>query len=525
MSTPDTPLQSDAAYRALSTRDARFDGRFFVGVTSTGIYCRPVCRVRVPRAENCRFFPHAAAAEQGGFRPCLRCRPELAPGLSLTDTSRTLARTAASMIERAVADGLPVSLADLAGRLGVTDRHLRRIFAAEFDVSPIDWLTTHRLLLAKQLLTDTRLPVTQVALASGFGSLRRFNDAFASHYRLAPGALRKAGEPRNAKTAPVTAHDAGDVTLTLPWRAPYDVAAMRQFLANRPLPGVEAHAEGVWRRTLRVPHLQTHLTGWISLTLDETRGAARVGVSASLAPALGAVRRRVRHLLDVDTDTTSIDAALQNLPGGMRPGLRVPGCMDGFETTVRIILGQQVTVAAACTLAGRLVRRFGEPVSTPHEGLTHLFPTAQALAEADPAHIGELGIVRTRVGALQALARAVSEGVLHLDRSEPMEQTLQNLQSLPGIGPWTCELVAMRVLGWPDAFPASDIGVINALGGLKPAASVPMAEAWRPWRSYAVLQLWQQLPVAAPKPPSATAPARTAALTSLHLDTPPQANT
>ncbi|MBT9594583.1 MAG: helix-turn-helix domain-containing protein [Vitreoscilla sp.] len=477
------PLEGDAAYRALQGRDARFDGRLFVGVTSTGIYCRPVCRVRLPKRENCRFFGNAPSAERAGFRPCLRCRPELAPGLSATDSSQVLAQAGARMIEHAVADGEELALPDVARRLGVTDRHFRRVFQTAHGVSPMDWLATQRLLLAKRLLTDTDLPVTQVAGASGFSSLRRFNAAFAERYRLAPTALRRdAG-----------AHSQEPASLRLPWRPPYDAQAMLAFLSARPLPGVEAVEGDTWRRTLRLGTRGHVHTGWLALRFDIERGEARATLSPSLAPVLGGVAERLRHLLDLNADPELIAQRLASLPFPARAGLRQPGCVDGFETTVRIILGQQVTVAAACTLAGRLVARFGAPCATPFAGLTHMFPTPEVLAGADPASIGTLGIVRSRVGAIQALARAVAEGRVRLSPAEPVQPTLDALRELPGIGAWTTELVALRVLAWPDAFPASDIGVLRALGAASPAAALGQAEAWRPWRSYAVMQLWHTL--------------------------------
>ena len=480
-------MSETAAYQALASRDARFDGRFVVGVTSTGIYCRPICRVKLPRAANCRFFAHAAAAESGGFRPCLRCRPELAPGLSLADSSDALALAGARLIEHAVAQGEAVALPEIARRLGVTDRHFRRIFQASHGVSPMAWLGTQRLLLAKRLLTDTALPVTEVAAASGFASLRRFHAAFAAHYRLSPGALR-----REAQADATTA-----ARLRLSWRPPLDAEVLMGFLAGRPLAGVEVVQDGVWHRTLAVQHQGRRLAGWLSVRLDLERLQVQAEVSPGLAPALGLIAERVRHLLDLNADPALIEAGLArlapHLPQGLRPGLRLPGCMDGFETTMRIILGQQVSVAAACTLAGRLVASLGEPVVTPVGGLTHLFPTAEAIAQASPDLLGSLGIVRARVRALQAVASAVAAGELSLDPSADMTQTLDRLQSLPGIGAWTCELVALRVFAWPDAFPGTDLGVRQALTGWSADAIASAAADWRPWRSYAVMQLWQAL--------------------------------
>jgi AraC family transcriptional regulator of adaptative response / DNA-3-methyladenine glycosylase II len=488
------PLDADAAYQVLQTHDARFDGRLFVGVTSTGVYCRPVCRVRLPRRENCRFFGNAASAEVAGFRPCLRCRPELAPGLATADSSQVLARAGARLIEHAVAQGQDLALPQVAKRLGVTDRHFRRVFQAAHGVSPMDWLATQRLLLAKRLLTDTDLPVTRVALASGFASLRRFNAAFAERYRLSPSALRRTASEA-ARAEPVA--------VRLAWRPPYDADAMLGFLAARPLAGVESVQGGTWRRTLALAdaHGERH-SGWLGLRFEPAAHQVSATVSPSLAPVLGAVIERLRHLLDLDAEGAAIDTALSALPVALRPGLRLPGCMDGFETTVRVILGQQVTVAAACTLAARLVARFGEPLTTPFAGLTHLFPSAAVLAAATPESIGTLGIVRARVGAIQALARAVVEGRVDLSPAAPMTETLAALRELPGIGAWTTELVALRVLAWPDAFPASDIGVLRALGVATAAEASARAEAWRPWRSYAVMHLWQSLvDTPSPTPP------------------------
>ncbi|WP_022980868.1 Ada metal-binding domain-containing protein [Ideonella sp. B508-1] len=491
---PAPPLDEGAAYLALQTHDARFDGRLFVGVTSTGIYCRPVCRVRLPRRENCRFFPEAAQAEAAGFRPCLRCRPELAPGLALVDSSRSLARSAAVLLERLLESSEEIALPSVAERLGVTERHLRRIFQAEHGVSPIQWITTRRLLLAKQLLTDTPLPIAQVAETAGFGSLRRFNALFQERYRLSPSSLRKQRPGQ----------DEGDMEGTrvrLGWRPPYDAQAMLAFLGARPLPGVEALHRGIWWRTLSLPGRQGPCQGWLGLRLDPRNEGAELTVSPGLVPVLPQVMRRVRHLLDLDAQPQDIHEALSNLPQAS-PGLRVPGCMDGFETTVRIILGQQVTVAAGCTLAARLVDRLGEPCATPVPALTHLFPSPLAMKNASVDTLGQLGIIRSRIQALQALAAAVLDGQLDLSPGAAVDDTLASLRALPGIGDWTCQLVALRVLAWPDAFPASDAGVLRALGTRDPRQAQALAEAWRPWRAYAVLQLWQEPASSSPLRPS-----------------------
>jgi AraC family transcriptional regulator, regulatory protein of adaptative response / DNA-3-methyladenine glycosylase II len=483
-----TTIDPQAAYRAVQAHDARFDGRLFIGVTSTGVYCRPVCRVRTPMQRNCRFFHNAPSAESAGFRPCLRCRPELAPGLSLVDSPQVLAQHAARMIDEAARAGDDLYLPAVADKLGVTDRHLRRIFAAAHGVSPIEYLTTQRLLLAKRLLTDTPLPITQIAHASGFASLRRFNDAFSTRYRMSPTSLRKerAFTPRGA------------LLLRLAFRPPYDIDGVLAFIAARCVRGIEAvdAATLSLRRTLVVVHRGERLAGWVAgrfVRPDTGRSEFELQVAASLLPALGTVLERVRQGLDLDADPSLIDSALAAVPGPVVAGLRVPNGMDGFESAVRVILGQQVTVAAARTLVSRLVERFGTPIETPHADLTCCFPNAATLAGASAEAIGTLGIVRQRVGALQALAREVHAGRIALHRGAPLQATQDALRALPGIGEWTVQLISMRALAWPDAFPATDIGVLNALGTRDAKAVALQSQAWRPWRSYGVMRLWQSL--------------------------------
>ncbi len=488
-------LDPDSAYLAVKARDARFDGRLFIGVTSTGVYCRPVCRVRCPKRENCRFFDTRAQAEAAAFRPCMKCRPEIAPGLSQMDSSRSLADAAARFIEHAVHSAEALSIPTLAARLGVTDRHLRRIFQARHGVAPHDYLTTQRLLLAKQLLTDTTQPVTQVALASGFESLRRFNAAFVERYRFNPTRLRREGSPAS-KAQSATA-------LRLAYRPPYDVEAMLRFFAMRQVQGVEQVEGLTLRRTVGWLHRGQRITGWVSSTFVPDRHEVHVNASTSLSPVLGAVMQRVRHSLDLDADPALIDPVLALLPVPLRPGTRLAGVMDGFEGALRVILGQQVTVKAARTLVQRVVDRFGKPIDTPFAALTHVFPSAEAIAAADPEVVGKLGIVRQRVKALQALAAAVVDGTLTLQRGAPLEETLETLRALPGVGEWTAQVIAMRALAWPDAWPAADIGLMNALGSSDPGAPrhlarearhiTALAEPWRPWRAYAVMRLWHHL--------------------------------
>ena len=505
-----TPLVvhcDDACYLALKTRDSRFDGRFYIGVTSTGIYCRPVCKVRVPKRENCRFFPLAAQAEQAGFRPCLRCRPELAPSSapaepttqwSTQDAPAILARQAARLLDSPEpwCDGPPTA-AQLAQRLGLSERHTRRIFETHWGVSPLQYLQTRRLLTAKQLLTDTQLPITQVATLSGFASLRGFNAAFSAHYHLQPRSLRKPEARANAVPAAGSAAPAG-LVLKASYRTPYDVAAMLSFFATRAIVGLEVVnvAQQWMARTLVITHAGRCTMGWVQLQFVAGRDEVVFRIADTLADVLPLVLARLHGVLDLNADPWPINAQLAaHFPG--TEGLRVPGTPDGFELAVRAILGQQVTVAAARTLASRLVARFGQPLETPFTELTHTFPTADVLAAAEGEDLGALGIVRQRQTAIIALACAVRDGRLALHASADVPSTMEALQAIPGIGPWTAHYVAMRALRWPDAFPAGDVALQKALGvrdAKHPAVEAELAsQAWRPWRSYAVLRTWSLL--------------------------------
>ena len=474
-------LDPAQCYRAILSHDTRFDGRFFVGVGTTRIYCRPVCTAKTPLERNCSFYPSAAAAEARGFRPCLRCRPELAPGYAVVDANGRLAKSAAGLIEDGqLAEG---SLAELAGTLGVTDRHLRRVFQQEFGVAPVAYAQTQRLLLAKRLLTDTKLPVIDVAMASGFASLRRFNDLFRTRYRMTPGELRRTSD----KGAP-----AETLAFDLAYRPPYDWEAMLAFLERRAIAGVESVQRASYRRTVRVATARGEATGWISVAPSKRRAALRVTVSASLAGALPVVLARVKHLFDLSCRPEEIGEVLGPL-AARHPGLRLPGAMDGFEVAVRAILGQQVTVTAATRIAARFAEAFGQSVDTPHASLTRLFPRAATIAALDPTDIASRGVVRTRARAIVELAREVASGKLRLDPSADVEATIALLDALPGVGPWTAQYVAMRALAWPDAFPHPDVAVLKAMKESRAASALACAESWRPWRAYAVLHLWKSL--------------------------------
>lgn len=489
-------LAPDAAYQVLTARDARFDGRLYVGVTSTGVYCRPICRVRTPQRRNCRFFETPAQAEAASFRPCLKCRPEIAPGpglaWSVMDASRTLARQAADALDAQAATGETPQLADVAARLGVSDRHLRRIFAAEHGVTPMQYVQTRRLLLAKQLLTDTRLPVSQVALASGFRSLRRFNAAFAESYRMSPSRLR--GDADDS-AAPAQGGPQEAVAVTLAYRPPCDIGALLRFVAMRAIPGVEAVDGHTIRRSVRAGAIAP-ASGWIEATFVPERERVQLRYAATLAASSSRVVATARRWLDLDAVPHAIDTTLADLPGA--PGIRLPGSVDRFELGVRAVLGQQVTVAAARTLARRLVERFGTPIATPWAGIDRLFPAPQLLAAAPVESIAELGIVRVRANAIVALAQAWPQLEASFASATGTPQTFVDaLVALPGIGPWTAHYIAMRAFGWPDAFPPNDVAVLKAMkagfGIDTQKQAEEHAQAWRPWRAYAVLRLWNSL--------------------------------
>lgn len=483
--------QDRAWYSMFKSKDPRFDGRFFVGVSSTDIYCRPVCRAKLPKPENCAFYPTAAAAERAGYRPCLLCRPELAPGNAPVDATPSLVQRAVRMLEEHC--GGEESLPDIAARLGYTDRHVRRAFVAEYHVTPVQYLQTCRLLLAKNLLTGTTLPVLDVAMAAGFGSLRRFNALFKKRYRMPPTALRK----------PTTAVDADDrhPALSLGYRPPYPWDTMLAFLAARAIPGVETVADGEYRRTARftLPSGKT-VAGWVAIGHQPRNHTLSVTVDAALLPALAQVLARVRHLFDLACNPDAVFEALSSM-NAIRPGLcvkgtRLPGCFDPFEMAVRAVLGQQITVKAARTLAARIVEAFGAPIRTGIDGLSRLFPAPEivlSLGEPIGNHLGPLGVTAARANTIRALASALVNRAVDFSVCARPEDEIKKLMALPGIGVWTAQYIAMRALGWPDAFPHTDYGVKKALEPRTEKEMLTLAEAWRPWRGYAAVNLWNSL--------------------------------
>jgi len=481
-------MDDDACYRAIETRDHRFDGRLFVAVTTTGIYCRPFCPAPTPKRQNVRFFPTAAAAQEAGFRPCLRCRPETSPELAFWRGSSNTVSRALGLIEAGALDDANVET--LAARLGMGERQLRRLFQQHLGASPISIAQTRRILLAKQLIQDTRLPMTEVAAAAGFGSIRRFNEIFQQLYRRPPKALRRIGVVDQSVAT------TGAVTVKLGFRPPYDWDAILSFLRARAIPGIELVSGSRYARTIAIGDDR----GVVVIEPGE-KNCLKATVRVANLRTLPAIIARIRRVFDLAADPVAIgahlsqDAALAPYVAA-RPGLRVPGAWDGFELAVRAILGQQITVSAATRLAGQLVARFGEKITTFDHELSHVFPTPRQLAEADLAVIG---MPNPRRMALSALAAAVAADPNIFGPRRSLDEAITQLRSLAGIGEWTAQYIAMRELREPDAFPAADIGLLRAMrdrNGVRPspAAMLAHAEQWRPWRACAALHLWASEP-------------------------------
>jgi AraC family transcriptional regulator of adaptative response / DNA-3-methyladenine glycosylase II len=485
-------MDRTACYRAISTRDARFDGRLFVGVKTTGIYCRPICPARTPKFENVSFYASAAAAQEAGFRPCLRCRPEISPELAFwRGTSNTVSR-ALALIEAGALDDDDVE--GLSDRLGVGARQLRRLFRQHVGASPIAVAQTRRVLLAKQLIHETRLPMAQVALASGFNSVRRFNETFLELFGRSPATLRR--------TRDHVRREAGTLSVRLAYRPPYDWDAMLSFLAARAIPGVEHVSENGYRRTIAIGR---HCGVIAVAPADKSR--VDVTVRFPDMAALPQIIARVRRVFDLAADPDTIAAHLALDPAlaplvEARPGLRVPGAWDGFELAMRAVFGQQITVLAATKLLGKLVQAYGDPLpAADSEGLTHLFPAPTRIAVADLAALGMPG---ARARSASALAKVIADDPLIFSRGASLEDAIAKLRALPGIGEWTAQYIAMRELREPDAFPAADIGLLRAMAAPdgrrpSPAELLDRAERWRPWRAYVALHLWAAGTVATPE--------------------------
>jgi AraC family transcriptional regulator of adaptative response / DNA-3-methyladenine glycosylase II len=479
---PTTRLDPRICDQARLTRDARFDGLFYIAVTSTGIYCRTVCPVPAPRAKNIRYYDSAAAASAAGFRPCLRCRPEAAPGSPLHHAKSDLVAGALRLIEQGALD--EGSLPELAARVGVGERHLRRVFADELGASPLDVAATRRLLFAKQLLTETALPISRIAEASGYASLRRFNAAFVATYGKPPREFRRGRSGDGA---------ANELVLRLPYRAPYDFEHLLAFYARRTIPGVESVDASGYRRSIVVDGVP----GWFAVSAIDGDDALALRVHHPSSSALGTIAARVKRMFDVDADPRALELALRDSallkPLARRwPGQRLPGAWDGFELAVRAVLGQQVSVAAARTLAARVAATHGTAYADGGAaGLSALFPTPERLVEAP---LEQLGITRARAATIRGLAAAVLDGRVRFRAEQPLAEFERDLVALPGIGAWTAHYIAMRALAQPDAFPAADLILRRAAGQgrtLSTRELERLSEEWRPWRAYAVMLLWR----------------------------------
>lgn len=478
-------LDHDACYRAIELRDARFDGRFFTAVRTTRTYCRPICPARTPRPENVTFYPTAAAAQEAGFRPCLRCRPETAPDAGAwRGTSNTVSRALALIELGALDEGRVDALAD---RLGVGERQLRRLCRQHLGASPVAVAQTRRVLLAKQLIHETVLPMTEIAFAAGFGSVRRFNETFLALFGRAPRALRRGGGPE------ISARAGGEISLLLRYQPPYDWPGLLEFLRRRAVPGVERVDAHGYSRTIDLDGRSGIVS--VRLARDHALGARIRFPGLSALPVIIA---RLRRVFDLAADPLAISAHLARDPllaplVARRPGLRVPGAWDGFELAIRTVLGEQTTVGGAVRLAGRLVATHGEPLAAPDRGLTHVFPRPDVLARAD---LAALGIPRSRAATLSAVAAAaVADPDVFCARGG-LDEAIRRLRSIRGVGEWTAHHIALRQLREPDALPAAAGGLMRALARLEGRRRsarelVDRADRWRPWRAYAAQHLWE----------------------------------
>jgi AraC family transcriptional regulator, regulatory protein of adaptative response / DNA-3-methyladenine glycosylase II len=482
MTTPAMTLDPSVCYRAVSSRDSRFDGRFFTAVRTTGIYCRPICPARTPLERNVEFFPHAAAAEAAGYRSCRRCRPEAAPGSRAWDSAGDLVGRGLRLVADGIVDtaGVP----GLASTLGVGERQLHRLFVQQLGAGPLAVAKTRRTQLALRLLHETDLPITDIAFGSGFSSVRQFNDSMLAAYGRAPSALRGGAKRRQGK----------GIALPLAYHQPLDIASVVDYLGARAVPGTEEVSPGSYRRAVR----SSAGGGILEITsIGDQLTVSLTGTDiGSLARDVAAARR----MFDLDADPASVNDVLGQDPLlqpliEKRPGLRVPGAYDGFELAVRTVLGQQISVAAATTYAGRLVARLGTPLPEPFGTVTHVFPTAETVVAGD---LEGLGLTQARTATLRALAQAVADGSVRLHPGADLRRTEQGLTALRGVGPWTASYIAMRALRDPDALPTKDLALLKAFSRLTGTSATERdleahAERWRPWRAYAAVHLWASL--------------------------------
>jgi AraC family transcriptional regulator of adaptative response / DNA-3-methyladenine glycosylase II len=484
-------LHNEVYERARLSRDARFDGQFYVGVKTTGIYCRPICPANSPKSENVRFFPSAASAGEAGFRPCLRCRPECAPGTPAWSGTSTTVRRGLRLISGGALDDDNVE--NLANRLGVTSRHLRRLFTTHLGASPLAVAHTQRLHFAKRLIDETSLPMSHIATAAGYRSIRRFNDAFQKTYGRSPRDLRKAGDESELAGRTAT------LTVRLPYRSPFNWPSLLTFFASRATPGVESVQQNCYRRTLSVDGVHSI----VEIRPDRRDGYLSLTLRSVNTNSLFEIVQTAREVFDLDAPVAEIGATFasdKTLKVMLRknPGVRVPGAWDGYELTVRAILGQQISVKAATTIAGRIAARYGDVLETGADAggadLNRIFPTPDRLSRA---RFNDIGIVQSRAATLRRVSSAVLRGEISFDAAQDPDEFCASLKAIKGIGEWTAQYVAMRALKNPDAFPGSDLGLISAIAypdRVSPKELLTRAEDWRPWRAYAAMLLWGSLP-------------------------------
>lgn len=493
-------------YQAILANDKRFDGVFFVAVKSTGIYCRPICKVKAPLLKNCTFYKSAPLAESHGYRPCLRCRPELAPGYSEFEQDSEIVKLTIQSFEQL--NFGPQAVKKCASMIGISSRHLSRVFKEKLGVSPMDYIMTKRLLMAKRLLTDTHLKITDIALASGFGSLSRFNTAFKKHYTLTPSAMRKSS---------FASSNTEGIMIQLTYRGDYPIDKVLHFLKHRAIKGVEHVAGHVYMRSIKITHDKTSYKGWLHITFDPNHQKVLCLISESLLMVLHIVVAKIKRVFDLDFDPSL-------LPDGIDPATRIPGSFDAFEMSTRAILGQQITVKAAHTIAGRVATCLGEPIKTPWAEINTLFPDPSvfvALGDEAQNTLGTLGVIKTRTRAIQALATEIVEGRVSFEHVHDVNKLKNDLMAIKGIGQWTADYLTMRALSWPDIFLQGDVGVRHALQNqlvdedghlvynLDKVTSKQMtkitlqkqfekyalkeAEIFSPWRSYYTFALWNSL--------------------------------
>ncbi|WP_409200439.1 DNA-3-methyladenine glycosylase 2 family protein [Methanobrevibacter sp. DSM 116169] len=475
-------------YEAFKSKDPRFDGCFFVGIKTTGIYCRSICRAKLPKIENCTFYKTAAEAEKDGYRPCLLCKPENAPGILIRNSLENLANEARNLIEKNYEKKLTIKA--IAEELGCSDRHLRRAFANEYNISPIQYLQTCRLLLAKKLLVSTDLPVFEIAKSSGFGSLRRFNDVFKKQYNLSPSNLRKENIVKNK-----------NIELAISYRPPYCWDEILNFLKNRAIEGVELVKNNTYMRTVQIKNKKgEYVYGWIKVKNNFKKNNLAITISESLLSVIPQILFQLKKLFDTESDPYTIYDTLSSMnkinPNFCKLGIRLPGCFDIFEMITRAVIGQQISVKAANTIISRIVIAYGTTIETNSKELTHVFPSSdKILSLIGPIenHFGPLGVTSARANTIYELANLINKKEINFDSCNNIEEKIKKLMKIKGIGSWTAKYIAMRAVGWTDSFLETDIGIKKALKDYSEKEILKMSEKWSPWRSYATINLWNAL--------------------------------